>query len=33
VKCDKFTWETYAETMHADLAYELRYYHYYCSMG
>jgi hypothetical protein len=29
VKCDKFTWENYAATMHADLAYELRYNHHY----
>ena len=30
-KCDKFTWENYVETMHADLAYDLRYKHYYWS--
>jgi hypothetical protein len=30
-KCDKFTWENYASTVHADWAYDLRYNNYYWS--
>ena len=31
-KCDKFSWENYVSTMHADLAYDLRYKHYYWNL-
>jgi hypothetical protein len=31
VKCDKFTWENYVDTVHAGWAYDLRYNNYYWS--